>query len=386
MKIAAIFRSIEFLGGAEKVFLNTTKLLREKGHTVDIYILGSVNANLSNILGHFINQELIHPPKPFNKSIIKAFINYYNPIPHKNLAEIINRNKYDIVYICHLANVIRLLGRFNTTTVCYVHEPLSRKIINIERPIFKKFNDKIFRLLTSSVDKASMKKANFLFANSKYTQDCIYNEYGLDSKILYPSIDVEMFVPSQSNIRNKIFIPGRIEPLKNQMLALEAIGYIDFNHKKDFEILLEDTRTQTSFPYYISRIEHKVKQLEESGWKFIRFKSVSEDILIKYYQKSVVTLYPPRFEPFGMIALESMACGTPIISLNEGGPKESIKHKETGFLSENKIKQYTKYISYVLDNPDEARKMGINGRKRIVENFTHAEFFDRLDKSLRELK
>lgn len=99
-----------------------------------------------------------------------------------------------------------------------------------------------------------------------------------------------------------------------------------------------------------------------------------------------MTLYPPRFEPFGMIALESMACGTPVISLNEGGPKESIIHEETGFLSDNNTKQYAQYIQYILDNPDESRKIGINGRRRVLDNFTHLEFSNQLDKFLRDFK
>ena len=379
MKIAAIFRSIEFLGGAERVFIDTVKLFRDGGHEVDVYILGNVNTKFVDMLRPLKTQRLKEPPKPFNRSIIKGFVNYYNTSPYKKLARTINKKNYDIIYICHLVNVIRLLGLLNDTTVCYVHEPLSRDLKNIERPVLKRIGDKIFQLFTSPIDKTCIKKADFLIANSKYTQKGIYNTYKRDSYVLYPSIDTEIFTPSPSERKNKIFIPGRIDPLKNQIMALEALELIDGKCKKDYEILLEDVNTQTSYPYYVSKVESMVNKLKNDGWHSQIYNSVADDVLIKYYQQSIVTLYPPRFEPFGMIPVESMSCGTPVISLNEGGPKESIVHEETGFLCNNNIKEYADYIQFMLDNPGEAKKMGINGRKRVWDNFSHKQFTNKLE-------
>ena len=41
---------------------------------------------------------------------------------------------------------------------------------------------------------------------------------------------------------------------------------------------------------------------------------------------------PSRLEGFGMIQVEAMACGKPVISINVGGPKDTIVHEKTGFL------------------------------------------------------
>ena len=46
---------------------------------------------------------------------------------------------------------------------------------------------------------------------------------------------------------------------------------------------------------------------------------------------------PSRLEGFGMIQVEAMSCGIPVISINECGPKETIIHNKTGFLAKVKL-------------------------------------------------
>lgn len=59
---------------------------------------------------------------------------------------------------------------------------------------------------------------------------------------------------------------------------------------------------------------------------------VGDEQLQELYQNAYVTLYPNWNEIFGYIPLESMACGTPVIAYNGGGPSESIVDRETGWL------------------------------------------------------
>jgi len=266
--------------------------------------------------------------------------------------------------------------------VCYVHEPLFRNIKNVERPLSKKICDKVFRFFVHPIEKSCIKKAKVILANSRYTRRCIYQSYKEDSSVLYPPIDTDKFTPS-ANQKNKIFIPGRIDPLKNQLMALKALRLINKKYR-DYEVMLEASY-DSPHPYYASKIESIVKKLEVVGWRFCRYKSISDSELVKYYQVSIVTLYPPRFEPFGLIPLESMACCTPVISLNEGGPRESILHGKTGFLCSNNTKEYAEYIQYILDNPEEAKKMGVRGRKRVLNEFSQEQYIKKLKKFLEEV-
>ncbi|MEM4257187.1 MAG: glycosyltransferase family 4 protein, partial [Candidatus Diapherotrites archaeon] len=115
---------------------------------------------------------------------------------------------------------------------------------------------------------------------------------------------------------------------------------------------------------------------------------------------------PSRIEGFGMIQVEAMACGIPVLSIDAGGIKDTIIHNKTGFLAkvsetidldqewvypemgfEKKqiikfdkpktfayradVDELAEYLLKLMENPDLRKKMGENGRKHAVENFDY---------------
>ena len=62
---------------------------------------------------------------------------------------------------------------------------------------------------------------------------------------------------------------------------------------------------------------------------------ISKDELVHNYSNALATFFPFTHEPFGYIPVESMACGTPVLSYNRQGPGESIRHGNTGWLTDN---------------------------------------------------
>jgi len=74
--------------------------------------------------------------------------------------------------------------------------------------------------------------------------------------------------------------------------------------------------------------------------------------------------------PFGLSVIESMSCGTPVISWKPGGPEETIIHGETGFLiPENNENALIEKIEMFLDSPDLSNKMGKKSRERVEKYF-----------------
>ncbi|OIO45601.1 MAG: hypothetical protein AUJ25_01730 [Parcubacteria group bacterium CG1_02_37_13] len=64
---------------------------------------------------------------------------------------------------------------------------------------------------------------------------------------------------------------------------------------------------------------------------------MSQAQLIKYYQKAKCLLCPVKWNgPFGLTAIEAMACGTPVVAFSNGGLKETITNGRTGFLVSQK--------------------------------------------------
>jgi glycosyltransferase involved in cell wall biosynthesis len=81
---------------------------------------------------------------------------------------------------------------------------------------------------------------------------------------------------------------------------------------------------------------------------------------------------PSLYEALGNTILEAMACGKPVVASNVGGLKELIKPCETGFLVDIQDieEQLIKYLTILLSDDDLARKMGENGYKFVVKNFS----------------
>jgi len=95
---------------------------------------------------------------------------------------------------------------------------------------------------------------------------------------------------------------------------------------------------------------------------------------VKAYQEAKALLFPIEWEePFGMVMIEAMACGTPVVAFGRGSVPEIIKDGETGFVVDPKAGQegFIKAAKKILDMPEEKYlTMRQNCRKHVEENFT----------------
>ena len=93
-------------------------------------------------------------------------------------------------------------------------------------------------------------------------------------------------------------------------------------------------------------------------------------------------IYTPSNEHFGIVPLEAMLSGVPVLAANSGGPLETIVDGETGWLrSANKIEEWTDVMQRVLHDLSDSqlRQMGQNGRRRVMEEFSADKLAHRLD-------
>ena len=98
---------------------------------------------------------------------------------------------------------------------------------------------------------------------------------------------------------------------------------------------------------------------------------LSREELIDLLQKSYIVVIPVLWEePFGIVALEAMAAGKPVVAYNSGGLSEIIVDGLTGFLvPRGNIDELASAVKYLLKNEEVAIKMGMEGRKRVEELF-----------------
>jgi glycosyltransferase involved in cell wall biosynthesis len=111
---------------------------------------------------------------------------------------------------------------------------------------------------------------------------------------------------------------------------------------------------------------------------------VDHNTLIRKYNDAVLVAYAPYNEPFGLVPLEAMACGKPVVGVREGGVKETVVNDYTGLLIDRDPQQFGRAIQTLLENPSLVALYGKNGRTHVLENWSWEKSVADLEKHLLE--
>jgi glycogen synthase len=237
------------------------------------------------------------------------------------------------------------------------------------------------------IERNAYQSANGIIAVSKEMKHDVINLYDLSEsrvRVIYNGIDPDFYKPTyDEDILKKYGIDtqkpfmlfvGRITRQKGISQLIQAIPKID----KSAQIVLCAGMPDTP------EIAEECKNLIEEAKKFRDGiiwvqEMVPHTELRVLYSHATVFATPSLYEPFGIINLEAMACGTPVVGSKVGGIPEIIVDGETGFLvpleyrskvdcvpkdSEKFQTLFAKKLNQLLTNPDLARKMGDASRKR----------------------
>jgi len=104
---------------------------------------------------------------------------------------------------------------------------------------------------------------------------------------------------------------------------------------------------------------------------------------------SRLLVYTPRNEHFGIVPLEAMLAGTPVLAANEGGPTETVVTGQTGWLRDvKKVQDWTEVMRIALEDGDgeeRLREMGKWGRERVISEFSQEKMAERLENELQSM-
>ena len=170
---------------------------------------------------------------------------------------------------------------------------------------------------------------------------------------------------------------GRLERIKGVDILLRAISII----KKEMPEICGYIMGDGSLENELKELTKKLDM--EENVNFLGFKSEKE----KYsYIKSVdICIIPSRYEPFGIVCLEAMACGKPVVASNVGGLPYVIEDGKSGLLFERgNAKDLANKIIFLLQNEDLRNKMGEAGQER-AKNFTWDKIAERTLKLYNEV-
>ncbi len=166
----------------------------------------------------------------------------------------------------------------------------------------------------------------------------------------------------------KLAITGRIDNWKGHEYLIEALGML-----KDLpvELLVFGEFHKVNDPGYLDKLKGRIDSLGIADR--VKFLGFQKDPAGSLAGVDVVCV-PSLFEPFGMVAVEAMAAGRPVIASNTGGLKDIIVDGLTGFLIEPKDPRIiAEKINLLYTDPGLREKMGKAGRERARSNFSITE-------------
>ncbi|KAA6423682.1 MAG: hypothetical protein FRX49_06253 [Trebouxia sp. A1-2] len=388
------------LGGAERLIVDAAVEVAEQGHIVHVYTAyHDVHRCFpETVSGAFpVIQAGNWFPRSFN-NCLHAFCAYVRC----TLAAIWlawQHKQYDVIIVDQVSIVIPVLQLLTRSKVLfYCHFP---DLLLAQR---RSRAHSAYRAPLDYAEQATTGMADRLLVNSHYTQGIFAQTFtrlharGVVPQVLYPAVQL----PSDEGLRalcahwqsedsvelgsfmrsGPLFVSiNRFERKKGLPLAVKALHEL----KRQGHTGASLARLVVAGGYdkrlaenreHLKEVQQLVTDLHMEDEVYL-LPSFTDGQRAALLTACVGVLYTPQHEHFGIVPLEAMASGRPVIACNSGGPTESVLPGVTGFLCGPSPSQFADAMGKLLDH-DLANRMGGAARVHVKQNFSRQVFGQQL--------
>jgi len=310
MKVALVHDWLYVDGGAEKVLSAFLEIYPD----ADIF-------SLVDFLPDDKRERLLNKKRattsfiqklPFSKKYFKHYLPLF-PIA----VEQFDLTKYDLVISSSYAVAKGVLTPPSSVHISYCHSPV-RYAWDMYHTYIKEHDIKGIKALFIKYvlhkiriwDIISSNRVDYFIANSNFVKKRIDKFYKREAEVIHPFVDTDKFC-LETKKEDFYLTASRLVPYKKIKLIVEA-----FNKSGKKLVVIGEGE------------EYKeIKNIAKSNIKVLGYRE--DDVLIEYMQRAKAFVYA-ALEDFGIVPLEAMACGTPVICYGKGGVKESVVDGKTG--------------------------------------------------------
>ena len=391
----ALFHNLPSGGGKRAVYELTRRMANQ--HTIDAYTLETADHEFCDI------RPLVSQHRMYSFATRKLFKSPWGRLNqlqrwldlgdlervNYRIAMEINAGKYDVVFAhtCLFTFIPSLLQYIETPSIYYLHEPFGPGIVRkFDRPYLaesrlRKWLDHIdpmiwlYQSRLVSMQRRSILESTRLLANSLFTSNSMKAAFGVDAEFCPIGVDSDSFQPIANTAQGNFVISvGEMSPRKGFDFIIESLGKIPVEQRPALKLACNMVN------------ENELRFIKDLA----RQKDVDLEVLTKVnttqlrllYNQAQLCVYTPILEPFGLVPLESMACGTPVVAVSEGGICESIVDGVTGQLIERDSTKFAHAILSLLENSNLRRQYGRQARQHVLQNWTWDRAVERLEQYL----
>lgn len=319
LKVAIVCDWLTGIGGAERVVLELHKMYPEAPVYTSQYDPNGVEGFEDADVRTTSLQRL---PKRLKKFL---------PLLRAWTFSRLDLSQYDLVISSSGAEAKGVKTSKNTLHISYIHAPThyywirhDEYMANPGFPLGLNWLARLgLKLLSSPLkqwDRHASKEPDFIVTNSTHTQAMIKRYYRRDSEVIHPPVDVDRFkVQGKPQLRHGFVIAGRQTPYKRFDLAIEAVDTLRLPL-----VVIGDGPDHR-------RLERLADKLPGRGTVFLS--SVNDQEIVEHFQ-SALAFIMPNMDDFGIVAVEAMAAGTPVVAYNKGGSQDYLAPNKTGLFFE----------------------------------------------------
>ncbi|GMF44594.1 unnamed protein product [Phytophthora fragariaefolia] len=297
-------------------------------------------------------------------------------------------DELDVLVVDQVSVSVPFLRALGKPVLFYGHFPDKLLCIRSSSPW-----KRLYRVPLDFLEEITTAASDIVVANSKFSRGVFQEVFprlrGKKMGVLYPPVDVKALkatVEADVERDSGLFVSlNRFERKKNVALAIEALVELR-NRLPDDEFQRVKLIVAGGYdPLNIENKEHLI-ELQDVVAKHglgdhVEFRtSVSNSMKLELLRKAHAILYTPDREHFGIVPVEAMACGTPVVAVSSGGPLESIADGETGFLCQQTPEAFAEAMAELCGPKHSVRvvEMGACGRLRAQKLFSLETFGDTL--------
>lgn len=382
-------------GGAKRALLEMTKRLATR-HEISVYTLSTADHDFCD-LRPFSTRHVVIPfrtlplaRRPFgrlNQGIRTADLLRLESIQRRIAAQI-DGGGYDVVFVhnCRFSQSPGLLKFLRTPSVYYcqepprlIHEPPISRPYHRYSPIQRVGNlvdpfPMFYRGTLARLDRANVHAATRILVNSHYSRETVYRTYGMFAQVGRLGVDSSLFYPQWLERQPYVLSVGALTPAKGFDWLIRSLGLMGATERPALTIISNAVNPPELDFLQTLALSERVTVDFRAG--------VTDSELTRAYNQALLTLYAPVMEPFGFVPLESMACGTPVVGVNEAGVRESVRHNETGLLVEREPAAFARAITDLLADQDRREELGRRGRDYVERAWSWKQSVQAIERHL----
>ncbi|KAI0985492.1 hypothetical protein GJ496_009340 [Pomphorhynchus laevis] len=375
------------LGGAERLILDEAIALKQSKHDIDIF---TTNYNPE----HAFDETKRFTIYSIGQSLPRTIFGYgyilicWIRMILVCLYMILNNMNYDIIFVDQVSVIVPLLRLKYKHVIFYCHFPdhLLASHSNLIR--------QIYRYPFDLIEELSLIFATVILANSEFTKSTMtkvfpnlrnyYDDDLSNVQILYPCIhsikdtSAEMTEANGSDEILQFVSLNRYERKKNIELSIKATSHFAKICNAKFQLTIAggyDERLPDCVQYY-NELVNLAKKLNVDA---LFMRSISDKEKDTLFRKATCVIYTPADEHFGIVPIDAMSYGKPVLAVNSGGPCETIVHGKTGFLIEQDPEAFAMRMKSLAENKELRLQMGEAGEKRVRDLYSFEKFRESLN-------